>query len=133
VGKRKIGSDIERVRPVEMRKIRSSPLFGEVTEGTGKEDHNQHLLHIWTLLEAYAKFHDMSLYPLTHDRFFLPDTHFVSYLIDQRFILSLASDARSVKDILLWIDPACWRVSSSAGKKAAISPPLSGGDTCVRA
>jgi 4'-phosphopantetheinyl transferase len=133
VGKRKIGSDVERVRPVEMRKIRSSPLFGEVTGATGKKKHNQHLLHVWTLLEAYAKFHDTSLYPLTHDRYFLPGTHFVSYLADQRYILSLASDARPMKEILLWIDPACWLASSGAGKNAAISLPLSGGDTCVRA
>ena len=134
VGKRKIGSDIERVRPVEMRKIRSSPFFANLTGGNGKEDQNQHLLHVWTLLEAYAKFHDMSLYPLTHDRFFLPDTHFVSYLTDQRFILSLASDARPMKDTLLWIDPTtCWLTSSGAGKKAACSPPLPEGDTYVRA
>jgi hypothetical protein len=132
MGKRKIGSDIERVRPVDIRKIGASPLFDSLTSGNGKS-RNQHLLHVWTLLEAYAKFHDMSLYPLTHDRFFLPDAHFVSYLIDQRFILSLASDARPVKEILLWIDPPCWLASSGAGKNAAISPPLSGGDTCVRA
>ena len=134
VGKRKIGSDIERVRPVEMRKIRSSPLFGEVTGGTGKENHNQHLLHVWTLLEAYAKFQDMSVYPLTQDRFFLPGTHFASYLIDQRFILSLASDAKPMKDTLLWIEPTtCWLASSGAEKKTACSPPLPEGDTYVRA
>ena len=132
VGKRKIGSDIERVRPMALRKIRSIPLFNSVTGRTGK-DQNKKPLHIWTLLEAYAKFHDMSVYPLTQDRFFLPGTHFVSYCIDQRFILSLASDARPMKEILLWIDPACKLASSSAGKKAAISPPLPDGDTYVRA
>jgi 4'-phosphopantetheinyl transferase len=132
MGKRKIGSDIEMVRPMELRKIRSNPLFDGVTGGTGNED-NQRLLHLWTLLEASAKFHDMSLYPLTKDRFLLPDTHFVSYLIDQDSILSLASDSRPMKDTLLWIDPTCRLASSCAGKKAACSPPLPDGDTYVRA
>jgi 4'-phosphopantetheinyl transferase len=132
VGKRKIGSDIEIVRPVGLRKIRSSPLFDGVTSGDGEVD-NQHLLHVWTLLEAYAKFHDISLYPMIKDRFFSPDTHFVSYLIDQRFILSLASDSDALNDTLLWIDPACRLVPSSAGKKAACSPSRPDGDTYVRA
>ena len=132
VGKRKIGSDIERVRPMALRKIQSFPLFNSVTGRTGK-DQNKKLLHIWTLLESYAKFHDMSVYPLTHDRFLSPGTHFVSYLIDQRFILSLASDAKPIKDTLLWIDPAFWLASSGAGKNAAISSPLCDGDTYVRA
>jgi len=132
VGRRKIGSDIERVRPMNIMKSRSSPLFDSLTSGHGKE-HNQHLLHVWTLLEAYAKFHDMSLYPLTKDRFFLPDTHFVSYLIDQDSILTLASDSRPMKDTLLWIDPTCRLASSCAGKKTACSPPLPDGDTYVRA
>jgi len=132
VGRRKIGSDIERVRPMNIMKSRSSPLFDSLTGGHGKE-HNQHLLHVWTLLEAYAKFHDMSLYPLTKDRFFLPDTHFVSYLIDQDSILTLASDSRPMKDTLLWIDPTCRLASSCAGKKTACSLPLPDGDTYVRA
>jgi 4'-phosphopantetheinyl transferase len=132
VGKRKIGSDIERVRRMGLRKIKSIPLFKGVASENGKEQ-NQHLLHFWTLLEAYAKFHDMSVYPLTHDRYFLPDAHFVSYLIDQRYILSLASDTKPMKEILLWIDPGCKLASSGAGKKAACSPPLPEGDTYVRA
>ena len=129
VGKRKIGSDIERVRVVNIMKIRSSPLFENLKSGNGKS-RNQHLLHVWTLLEAYAKFHDMSLYPLVKDRFFLPDAHFVSYCIDQRSILSLASDSRSMKDTLLWIDPETF----SSGVKDTICPSsIFGGDTYVRA
>ena len=131
VGKRKIGSDIERVRPIEARKIRSSPLFAGGTGGNGKEQ-NQHLLHVWTLLEAYAKFHDMSLYPLTQDRFFLPDAHFVSYLIDQRSILSLASDSRPIKDTLLWIDPGCGLVPCGGENMATGSSPHMNGDAYVR-
>jgi len=132
VGKRKIGSDIERVRPLDIKKIWSSPLFDNQKTGNGKL-RNQHLLHVWTLLEAYAKFHDMSLYPLREDRFFLPDAHFVSYLIDQRSILSLASDAQPMKDTLLWIDPTAGLASCVVENKATGSSTLIDGDTYVRA
>jgi len=132
MGKRKIGSDIERVRPVDIRKLGASPLFDNLMSGNGK-NHNQHLLHGWTLVEAYAKLRDMSLYPLVENRFFLPDAHFVSYLIDRRSILSLAYDSRPMKDILLWVDPGSRPAASFAGRKAACLPPLPDGDTYVRA
>lgn len=132
LGKRKIGSDIESVRRREVRKIMSIPLFKGITTENGK-DHDQHLLQVWTLLEAYAKFHDMSVYPLTQGRFFLPGTHFLSYLIDQRFIFSLASDTVPLKHTLLWIDPACRLTSSSARRKATGSLLLPQRDTYVRA
>ena len=132
VGKRKIGSDIERVRPMELRKIRSIPLFVGVTSRNGKAD-NQRLLHLWTLLEAYAKFHDMSVYPLTQDRFFLPDTHFVSYCIDRHAIVSLAYEGTRMKDTLLWMDPGCWPASCGVENKVTSSPPKNDGDTYVRA
>jgi 4'-phosphopantetheinyl transferase len=128
VGKRKIGSDIERVRMVNIMKIRSSPLFENLKSGNGKL-RNQHFLHVWTLLEAYTKFHDMSLYPLVKDRFFLPDVHFVSYCIDKRYILSLASDSRPLKNALFWIDPETF---SSAVKNATCISSPSCGDPYVR-
>ena len=132
VGKRKIGSDIERVRLMELRKIRSSPLVDSLPSGNGKAD-NQRLLHLWTLLEAYAKFHDMSVYPLTQDRFFLPDTQFVSYCIDRHAIVSLAYEGIPLKDTLLWMDPGCGLASWGAEEKAACLPLLPDGDTYVRA
>ena len=132
IGKRKIGCDIEMVLPRELQKIRSVPLFDGGTGRDGKDLH-QHLFQVWTLLEAYAKFHDMSLAPLTKDRFFLSDAHFVSYLIDQRSILSLASDTRPMKDALLWIDPGCGLASCCTGKKAPCLQPSPDGDTYVRA
>jgi hypothetical protein len=132
VGKRKICNDIEMVRPVDIRKLRSIPLVDSPKNGY-RRSHHQHRLHILTWLEAYAKFHDMSLYSLKKDRFFLPDSQFMSYLIDQRSILPLAPDSRQMKDTLLWIDPICRLVSSCAGKKAACSQPLPDGDTYVRA
>jgi len=118
VGKRKIGSDIEQVRVVNSMKIRSSPLFEHLKSRNGKV-RNQHVLHVWTLLEAYTKLHDMSLYPLVKDRFFLSDAHFVSYCIDKRYIFSLASDSHPLKDTLLWIDPETF---SSAVKNATCIP-----------
>jgi len=132
VGKRKIGSDIEIVRPLDVRKIRSSPLFDGGAGGNGKAD-NQRLLHLWTLLEAYAKFHDMSVYPLTQDRFFLPDTHFVSYCIDRHAIVSLAYEGTRMKDTLLWMDPGSWLALWGVENKVTSSPPKNDGDTYVRA
>jgi 4'-phosphopantetheinyl transferase len=57
VGKQKIGSDIEMVRPRELRKIRSIPLFEGSTSRNGKSP-NQHLLHIWTLLCSWISSND---------------------------------------------------------------------------
>ena len=52
--------------------LRSSPLFEGADRGKREGRSNQRLLHLWTLLEAYAKFHDMSVYPLTGTGFFCP-------------------------------------------------------------
>ena len=132
VGKRKIGSDIGIVHPREIRKIRIRPLLESLMSGNGNM-RDQHLVHIWTLLEAYAKFRDMSLYPLTQDRFFLPGAHFVSYCIDRYAILSLACEGDPMQDTLLWIDPGLWLASSGAENKESGSSLLMAGDTHVRA
>jgi hypothetical protein len=132
VGKQKIGSDIERIRSLETKKIRSGPLFESLMGGKEIPDDRQ-LLHLWTLLEAYAKFHDMSLYPLTADRFSLSDNRFVSWCIDEDFILTLASGSHRMKDALLWIDPACGLGPAPPGKKGACVTAVPGGDTYVRA
>ena len=131
VGKRKIGSDIEIVHQRESRKIRNNPLFDSLANGNGKgQDHN--FVHAWTLLEAYAKFHDMSLYPLTPDRFFFPDTHFVSYCIDRHAVFSLAYGGTPLQDALLWIDPGCGLASGSGENPTNGSSPLLKGDSYVR-
>jgi 4'-phosphopantetheinyl transferase len=132
LGKRKIGSDIETVHPQKIRKIRIRPFPDNLASGDGKEP-DQHPVHVWTLLEAYAKFHDMSVYPLTQDRFFLPDTHFVSYCIDRHAIFSLAYEGTPLKDTILWIDPGCGSASCGGENTTAGSSPLMYGATHVRA
>ena len=130
LGKRKVGSDIGMVHPRDIRKIRTRPLLDSLTGGIGRNQ-DQRLVHAWTLLEAYAKFRDMSLYPLTRDRFSLSDAHFVSYCIDSCAILSLAYEGASLQDSLLWIDPGC---GSSRGRESmAAGSPLPYGGTNVRA
>jgi 4'-phosphopantetheinyl transferase len=132
LGKRKIGSDIEIVTPQKIRKIRIRRIPDSLACGSGKNP-DLHPVHVWTLLEAYAKFHDMSLYPLTQDRFFLPDAHFVSYCIDRRTILSLAYDGNPLKDTLLWIDPGCGSASCRGENTTAGSSPRIYGAPHVRA
>jgi len=128
VGKRKIGSDIERVRPLNIMKIRSSPLFDGSKCRNNKEASLQ-ALHVWTLVEAYAKLRDRNPYPLLNSSGLLYDASFVSYCIDQQAILSLAHEGTPMKDTLLWIDPGIF----SYGVKNTICPSsIFGGDTYVR-
>ena len=89
MAKRKIGSDIETVQPADLRKIRSSPLF-DPSKCKNKKEESIHSLHLWTLVEAYAKLRDRNPYPLLNSSSLLPDAGFVSYCIDRKFILSLA-------------------------------------------
>jgi len=128
VGKRKIGSDIEMVRPVDIRKIRSSPLF-DGTKCRNKKEASLQALHVWTLVEAYAKLRDKNPFPLLAGTTFFPDAGFVSYCIDKQAVLSLAWDPALIKDTLLWIDPGTF---SQGGKHTPSSSSLSGGDTHVR-
>jgi 4'-phosphopantetheinyl transferase len=132
VGKRKIGSDIERVRPVNIMKIRSSPLF-DGSKCRNKKEESLQALHVWTLVEAYAKLRDRTPYPLLNSSGLLHDTSFVSYCVDQQAILSLAYEGTPMKDTLLWIDPGCRLASCGVENKADSLPPLIDGDTYVRA
>ena len=132
VGKRKIGSDIEIVHPQEIRKIQSSPLY----EGMGyssEKERIQRIFHLWTLVEAYAKLHDMTPYSLLSARCFPPDASMVSYCVDHTAILSIAYEGKTLQDTLLWIDPACRLASSTSDKEPACPLPLIDGDTYVRA
>ena len=104
VGKRKTGSDIEMVRPLDMRKNRSCSLFDN-SEFSNDTDSTRCFLQQWTMVEAYSKLRDMNLYPLLKERFILTDVHFLSYLIDQNSVLALASDTHIPRNSLLWIDP----------------------------
>ncbi len=89
VGKRKIGSDIEVLRPVTIEKIKSSSLFNDEDYRNGKES-TQHFFHVWTLVEAYAKLHDSNPYPYLMWKELPRDAHFVSYCINNSSIFSLA-------------------------------------------
>jgi 4'-phosphopantetheinyl transferase len=111
VGKRKLGSDIEGVRPVHDKKIISSPLFIEMKCKTEME-HTTRVIHVWTLLEAFAKFHDMNPYPLLKNNALFENTYFASYCIDQHSIFSLASGPGLLTDTLLWLDTSGMRKSS---------------------
>jgi 4'-phosphopantetheinyl transferase len=128
VGKRKIGSDIERVRPLNIMKIRSSPLF-DGSQCRNKKEASLQALHGWTLVEAYAKLRDRNPYPLLNSSGLLYNASFVSYCVDQQAILSLAYEGPPMKDTLLWIDPGVF----SSGVKNTICPSsIFGGDTYVR-
>ncbi len=112
LGKQKTGSDIEMVRPLDIRKIRSCSLFDQ--KPGNEQEQTLHFLQQWTMVEAYAKLQDMSLYPLLKERYFFKDTHFVSYQTDHHLVLSLASDSPLKKNVLLWIDPGDWPTLSSS-------------------
>ena len=121
LGKRKIGTDIEMVLTQEIKKIRSSPLFDGFLCRAGKE-HIGNTYHIWTLVEAYAKLHNMTPYPLLSGPCLPAGAGFVSYCIDRQFILSLAVEGSPVKDILLRVDPDCRLTPHSDAEKRIIAP-----------
>lgn len=103
IGKRKLGCDIEVLRPIDIRKTRSCPLFDDRNWADEKE-RSRNFLHRWTLVEAYAKLHDKNPFSLLNNRVFSEDVHFVSYCLDQHAIVSLALDSGTLKETLLWLD-----------------------------
>jgi 4'-phosphopantetheinyl transferase len=132
VGKQKTGSDIEVVYPMDIRKINSSPVFDDAHLMNEKE-RIPHFFQVWTMVEAYAKLRDRNPFSLLNNRCLFEDAHFISYCIDNRSILSLAFDADSIKDTLLWIDPGCMHHFSPDEKKPVGLPSVAIGDTYVRA
>jgi hypothetical protein len=111
VGKRKLGSDIEGVRPVNIEKIKSSPLFTDEYCWNGKESIH-HFFQVWTLVEAYAKLRDSNPYPYLLWKELPRDAHFVSYCINNSSIFSLAFGMDEGKNALLWLDTAGVEISS---------------------
>jgi len=103
VGKRKLGSDIEGVRPVTIEKIKTCPLFIDEDYRNGKAPIH-HFFQVWTLVEAYAKLHDSNPYPYLLWKELPRDAHFVSYCINNTFIFSLAYGLEEGKDALLCLD-----------------------------
>ena len=103
VGKRKLGSDLEGVRPVRDKKITASPIFHCYPCAQGQE-HTQQVIHVWTLVESYAKLYDKNPYPLLNRCSPFEDADFVSYCINQDKIFSLASARGHVAEVLVWLD-----------------------------
>jgi 4'-phosphopantetheinyl transferase len=103
LGKKKVGSDIELIRPLTMRKIQSCSFF-EKKSGDEKEL-TLYYLQQWTMMEAYAKLRDMNLYPIIRERYWLKDTHFISYLINEQSVLSIASGSPTDNSALFRIIP----------------------------
>jgi len=103
VGKIKIGSDIERVRPLLDKKITASPVFSECRFAEGEERMRQ-VIHMWTLVESYAKLYDTNPYPLLNSCLPFKNAEFVSYYIDQNMMFSLASIQKNLTDVLVWLE-----------------------------
>jgi 4'-phosphopantetheinyl transferase len=103
VAKQKTGSDIELMRSGEIRKVRESPIFNHFACRTGT-DESLHALHLWTLVEAYAKLRDTNPFPLLSTGGILEDACFRSYSVENLAVFSLAWDQGSISDILLWTD-----------------------------
>lgn len=111
VAKRKTGSDIEVLRPMDIRKVKSCPLFYDTEAGDGKE-HPHNFLQMWTLLEASSKLRDRNTYACLTENDFPPEVIFVSYCVNNASIFSLASASDKGTDVLLWLDTAGIGVSS---------------------
>ena len=110
-GKRKIGSDIEVLRPINIEKIKSTPLFTDMDFMNGDESIH-HFFQVWTLVEAYAKLHDSNPYPYLTWKELPEDADFASYCIDHSSIFSLASGPDSGKNALLRLNTADIGISS---------------------
>jgi 4'-phosphopantetheinyl transferase len=125
IGKRKLGCDIEVIRPMCIRKTLPCPLFHD---RNCKYD-SRNFLHRWTLVESYAKLHDKNPYSLLNNKAFPEYVHFVSYCLNQDAIVSLALDSDTLKDTLLWLDPE----SGTGTNKTSRSSPKIHGAAHVRA
>lgn len=103
VGKIKIGSDIEGVRPLLDKKITASPVFSDCRFAEG-EARTRQVIHVWTLVESYAKLYDTNPYPLLNSCLPFKNAEFVSYCIDQHMVFSLASVQKNFSDVLVWLE-----------------------------
>jgi hypothetical protein len=102
IGKQKIGCDIEVVRPVKTRKIESCPVFIHYNCSKDRK-HVERVIHVWTIIESYAKLYDKNPYPLLNCSSLFKDTNFVSYCINKHMIFTLASEKDQCTDTLVWL------------------------------
>ena len=103
VAKQKIGCDIEVVRLIKNNKITSCPVFINYPCMDDKEKTRQ-VIHVWTLVESYAKLFDENPYSLLNPNVVFKEVTFVSYCIHKHLILSLASEKKQFADSLVWLD-----------------------------
>ena len=103
LGKSKVGSDIERVRPIPDKKIISNPVFNYYLFRNDTERIWQ-VIHVWTQIESCAKLFDTNPYALLNTPGLFRNAHFVSYYINHQSIFSLASLQGHVTDLLVWLD-----------------------------
>lgn len=103
VGKRKLGCDIEIVRPLRDKKITGSPFFNNFLF-VGDKGRTEKVIHAWTLVESYAKLYDKNPYPLLTNTSFFSEVNFISYCIEHKSIFSLASRCAQLTDLLVWLD-----------------------------
>jgi 4'-phosphopantetheinyl transferase len=103
VGKQKIGSDIEVIRPVKTNKISSSQIFINYLH-TDEREYLKRVIHVWTLVESYAKLNDDNPYSLLNSCSLFNHANFVSYCINNHFIFSLASGNRQFTEVLVWLE-----------------------------
>ena len=103
IGKQKIGSDIEVVHPVKANKIASCQIFINYHH-TNDWEYLWKIIHVWTLLESYAKLYDENPYLHLNSSSILKNTNFVSYCINKHLIFSLASKKKHFTDALVWLD-----------------------------
>jgi len=106
LGKVKVGSDIEVVRPVDISKIKLYPLFTD-HEYVDEKKNIPAFLQLWTLIEAYSKLQDRNPYLLLKEPHLPTDAHFISYSVNNRSVFSLASHTDQIRDALVWIDSEC--------------------------
>jgi 4'-phosphopantetheinyl transferase len=103
VGKQKIGSDIEVLRPIKDNKIAFCPIFINYRCLDNKK-HIRQVIHVWTLVESYAKLYDENPYSFLNHNAVFKEVNLVSYCINKHLILSLASGKKQFTESLVWLD-----------------------------
>jgi 4'-phosphopantetheinyl transferase len=103
IGKQRIGSDIEVLRPIKDNKIRFCPIFINYYCMNNK-NHLRQVLHVWTLVESYAKLYDANPYSFLNHNAVFKEANFVSYCINKHLIFSLASGKKQFTESLVWLD-----------------------------
>ena len=102
VGKRRLGSDLEGVRPIRDGKITASRAFQDRFRAEGT-DRTERVIQVWTMVEACAKLHDANPYRLLGASSPFGDAEVVSYRIEDKQILSLALEPGPFTEVLVWL------------------------------